>query len=355
MRIIVTGGGTGGHIFPALEIVKEIKQQYPACEVVFAGNKNSLEEKMATERQIPFFGLATQKVVGQSAIKKLLALVALGKATAQCLWFLAQKRPQAVIGVGGYVSAPMVLASFCLGIKRYIAEQNVSPGLANKYLAKLATKVFISFKRSASYFPAAKTIFTGNPVRKEFFTTPRPAPHDGLNILITGGSMGARSLNTAVPQALQAILHQCPNIRVTHQTGQAMVLEVANTYKNLGIIASVTPFITDMPKAFAEHDVLISRAGATVIAEIMASGTPSILIPYPFALGHQKANALALVDTHAAMMVLEEPNWASRLASAIKNLYSDKSLLHGMATKAKSMGSPHAASAIVNIILHDMR
>jgi UDP-N-acetylglucosamine--N-acetylmuramyl-(pentapeptide) pyrophosphoryl-undecaprenol N-acetylglucosamine transferase len=353
MRIIVSGGGTGGHIFPALEIIKEIKRQDETIDVILAGNIDSLEEKMAQAQHIPFFGLSTQKIVGQSLGKKILAVSALVKAITQCLWFLAKNRPKAVVGVGGYVSAPMVIASFLLGIKRYIAEQNVTPGLANRYLGRIATKVFISFKESKTYFKAHKTVLSGNPVRKEFFGLKRPDNHEGLKILITGGSLGARSLNTNIPQVLAQIHHECPKLSITHQTGQAMVDEVALYYQKAGINAAVTAFINDMPKAFSEHDLLISRAGATVIAEIMASGTPAILIPYPFALGHQKNNALALVNAKAGLMVLEGPEWGNHLALTIKNIYSDKNLLNQMASQAKSMGTPDAAFIMVRSILYD--
>ncbi len=167
MRIVVTGGGTGGHIFPALEIAKELKRTVSDAEVIFVGNSDSLEETMAHSAGLSFYGISVRKMVGQSLGKKMLALISLKIAVLKSLWFLLKARPQAVIGVGGYVSAPMILASFCLGIKRYICEQNVVPGFANRWLAKIATRVFLSFDESRRYFPQ-QVMLTGNPVRQEF-------------------------------------------------------------------------------------------------------------------------------------------------------------------------------------------
>lgn len=354
MRIVVTGGGTGGHVFPALEVIKEIKRQNALIEVILVGNRNSLEERMAKSAHIQFFGLDTKKMVGQGLLKKLLALVYLKVAFIRSLWFLMKQRPQAVIGVGGYVSAPMIMASYCLGIKRYICEQNVVPGFANKHLAAIANKVFISFEDSRKYFPAGKTVHAGNPVRKEFFALDMKKPHESLNILVTGGSLGARFLNHQVPKVLGQLRSDCPNLQVTHQTGQPMQDEVAHLYQRVGMRAKMVSFIDNMPRAFSEHNLLISRAGATVCAEIMASGMPAILVPYPFANGHQRNNALALVNLGAAIMVEEGKNFARHLASHIQSLYSDPNALKQMAEKAKSMGSSKAAFMIVNSILNDL-
>lgn len=351
MRIIVTGGGTGGHIFPALEIAKEIKKQNNQAQVIYVGNKNSLEEKMATSAQIPFFGLATQKIVGQSLLKKLLALAYLAVAVAKSFMFLLTNRPKAVVGVGGYISAPVLIASFFLGIRRYICEQNVVPGLANENLSLIAKRVFISFDKSKEYFPKGKSLLSGNPVRAEFFSLPEKDGH-GLNILVTGGSLGASFLNREVPKALAQVLASCPGLKVTHQIGNKPDNEIALVYKKAGINAQVVNFIENMPKAFAEHDLLISRAGATVCAEIMASGMPAILVPYPFANAHQQHNAQALADNKAAIMVLENEHFGDNLVKELTSLYQSKRLKE-LADNAKSMGTPNAAFMIVSHILND--
>lgn len=350
MRIIVTGGGTGGHIFPALEIVKEIKRQNNKIEVIYVGNKNSLEEKMAKSAQVPFIGLSTKKIVGQSFLNKFLALIYLMISIMKGMGILIRKRPQAVIGVGGYISAPMIIASFFLGIKSYLCEQNVVPGMANKWLSYIAKKVFISFDKSRDYFPKSKTILSGNPVRADFFSLPLKKPGETLKILVTGGSLGAQFLNKNVPLALAKAAQTC-SLSVTHQIGQKLE-DSLSIYEKAGINAQVVNFIENMPQAFLAHDLIISRAGATVCAEIMASGMPAILVPYPFANGHQQHNAQALVDENAAIMVLESENFIDNLSSEIISLNQNERLLN-LAKNAKSMGTPKAATLIVNLILNN--
>lgn len=354
MRIVVTGGGTGGHIFPALEIAKELKLELTNAEIIFVGNSDSLEERMAQKAGLHFYGIACKKIVGQSVGKKILALIYLKLAVLQCAWFLLKNRPRAVIGVGGYVSAPIILASFFLGIKRYICEQNVVPGLTNRWLAKIATAVFISFAASKKYFPEHKTLLTGNPVRKDFFLSTPKATSEGLRILITGGSLGAKFLNQELPLTLKNLHSICPQLSITHQTGQHEIDHVKSIYREAGIDAHVTTFIDDMAHAFRSHDLLVSRAGATVCAEIMASGMPSILVPYPHANAHQQYNAYALSEKGAAITITESTNFKDHLASVIKDLYSDHNKLRDLGASAKSLGGADAASTIVQHIANEI-
>jgi UDP-N-acetylglucosamine--N-acetylmuramyl-(pentapeptide) pyrophosphoryl-undecaprenol N-acetylglucosamine transferase len=353
MRIVITGGGTGGHVFPALEIIHELKRQNNQTEILYVGNNNSLEEKLAKRFHIPFYGLSIKKFVGQSFFKKLIGLIYLKIAVVKSLWLLLKKRPDAVIGVGGYVSTPILLASAFLGIKRYICEQNVEPGLANKMLGYIAHKIFISFKESQNHFKANKTLHTGNPVRSQFFSSSPKIDSNDLRILITGGSLGSNFLNDKAPKVLASLSRDMPNMVITHQTGET-TSDVKKLYENLPLKALVTPFIEDMPAAFLNHDLLISRAGATVCAEIMAHGMPAILVPYPFANAHQKYNAQALMRLEAAIMIEEDGQFEKGLAQTIKNLYSDRAQLKYLGKKAKSMGASKAAFLIANYIYRDL-
>lgn len=352
MRIIVTGGGTGGHIFPALEIVKAFEEKEDTIEVIFVGNKESLEEKMAKARNIPFYGLAVKKILGQGGIKKMLALIFLQLAIIKSLWFLIKHRPHAVVGVGGYVSAPMLLASFLLGIKGYICEQNVVPGLANRYLSKIAQKIFISFAESKKFFPKEKVVLSGNPIRHEFFLISKTATLGPLKILITGGSLGARTLNTELPLVLAAFGPSL-ELEITHQTGAPMQQEVRALYKKLNLKANVVSFIENMPEAFSKHDLLISRAGATVCAEIMAAGMPAILVPYRFAQGHQRENAQALVKADAGLMVEEEKDFKENLRKNLSHLYHNRKALDLMGKNAKNMAKSDATFIITTTILQE--
>jgi len=355
MHIVITGGGTGGHIFVALEIAKEFLAQNPRIKITYVGNQNSLEENLAKKFNLDFFGLRTRKIVGQDFFHKLLALYFLAGAVLKSTWFLLKNRPRAVVGVGGYVSAPMLIASFILGIKRYICEQNVMPGLANKMLAQIAHRIFISFEESASYFSASKIIHSGNPVRKEFFAL-RPKTYEHkpeLNILVTGGSMGASFINSNVPKALAILRQYCPALSVTHQCGENKLAQVAQSYSDSHIRARVLAFIDNMPEAFEAHDILISRAGATVAAEIMAAGMPAILVPYRFASGHQKENALALVRAQASIMLEEDENFSYELSQIIRNFYENKRELKTLSLNAKAMAKPDAAALIVTTVLKE--
>lgn len=354
MRIVVTGGGTGGHIFPALELVKEIKRENKKIEVVYVGNKNSLEERMAATSHIPFYGMSTRKLVGQGFFKKIIAIIFLLFAIMRGLWLLLKLRPRAVIGVGGYVSVPLVIASTLLGIKRYICEQNAVPGMANKFLSFLANRIFISFEDSRKYFPKHKTIHSGNPVRSAFFTLGEKTDGPKFRILITGGSLGARFLNREIPKVMSRLAHDLKHLEITHQTGEASHDEVVKLYTDGNVTARVLTFIDNMPHEFSSHDLLISRAGATVCAEIMASGMPAILVPYPFANGHQKYNAESLTKLGAAIMLEERENFSVELFDIIKRLYEKPVILHEMSKKAKSMGSSKAATVIITSVLKDL-
>lgn len=355
MHIIITGGGTGGHIFPALEIAKEFLAQDPSIKITYVGNKRSLEESLAKKNNFAFFGLRTHKIVGQGYSAKIFALYLLILAILKSCGFLLKNRPNAVVGVGGYVSAPMLIASCMLGIRRYICEQNVVPGLANKILAYSAHKIFTSFEESVAFFPKSKIIHSGNPVRKEFFAL-MPKTYDrnpGLNILVSGGSMGASFINIHIPKAMALLRQYCPKLNVTHQCGENKHAQVAQSYSDSHIKAEVLGFIDNMPAAFNTHDILISRAGATVAAEIMAAGMPAVLVPYRFANGHQRENARALVKAHASLMLEEGENFSYELSKIIKNFYENKSELENLSINAKAMATPHAAALIVQTVLKE--
>jgi UDP-N-acetylglucosamine--N-acetylmuramyl-(pentapeptide) pyrophosphoryl-undecaprenol N-acetylglucosamine transferase len=350
MHIVIAGGGTGGHVFPAVEIAKEFRRQYPDAKITIAGNQNSLEERVAANAGFPFFQANSAQLAGKPWWQQILALMRIQVAAIKSALFLLFRRPQAIIGVGGNVSVPMLVAGFFLGIKIYICEQNVAPGLANSYLATLARKIFVNFAESKNYFLARKVVVTGNPIREDFFKVADHRPHDEIKILVAGGSLGSRAINQQVPLAL-ARLKLPQKFSVTHQTGMAMVEEVQASYNQSHVPGRATAFIDNMPEAFATHHLLISRAGATVCTEILAARMPAILIPYPHANAHQRENAQALVKIGVAVMVEEGENLAERLASAVQSLYDDPNKLKAMAQSAIGHGQPHAAAKIVEAVL----
>jgi UDP-N-acetylglucosamine--N-acetylmuramyl-(pentapeptide) pyrophosphoryl-undecaprenol N-acetylglucosamine transferase len=352
MHIVISGGGSGGHAFPAIEIAQAFLRHNPSIRLTFVGNKNSIEERLAHEHKIPFHAIKAKRFVGQGLLKQLSAMLFLFFALLKSLGFLLFNRPRAVVGVGGFVSVPVMLASFLLGIDSYICEQNLIPGQANRLLAKLAKKIFLSFPESERYFPKNKCVFTGNPVRPAFALVKRPKTSDSFRILVSGGSQGARFLNQEVPKSLALLKKSCPDLKISHQVGKNDLATVSQSYKDLGLTAEVLAFIDNMPKAFSEHDLLISRAGATVIAEILCAGMPAILIPYPFAGGHQKANALALVNKNASLMIEEGPQFVPELAQSLQFLYSNQEERFKLSERARARQKNQAAEDIIKEILN---
>jgi UDP-N-acetylglucosamine--N-acetylmuramyl-(pentapeptide) pyrophosphoryl-undecaprenol N-acetylglucosamine transferase len=357
VHIIITGGGTGGHIFPALQIAEQFRVQDPTIQITYVGNENGPEKNLAHQHNLAFFGLNSHKIVGMGLRQKIKALAYLVVAIFESCKFLYKNKANAVIGVGGYVSAPMIIASFLLHIKRAICEQNVVPGMANKLLAKIANKIFISFPESATYFPAHKIILSGNPVREAFFAA-KPklfSKQSTKYILISGGSSGAQFLNTYVPQALALVQPEFPDLAITHQCGHKQVNEVAEFYEKNNLKAKVLSFIDNMPQAFAHHDIIISRAGATVCAEITASGMPAILVPYRFAQGHQKENALSLSKHQAGIILEESDNFTHELAEHLRVFLKRPDLLQDLSKHAKALAKPDAAQIIISTVLKECR
>lgn len=349
MHIVVTGGGTGGHVYPALEIAKAFIEHERDIKVTFVGNKNSFEERMAKKAGLRFFAIKTKQFIGHGLLYKLFSLYVLFFAVISCLGFLLKEKPKAIIGVGGYVSAPMLIAGFFLRIPRFIAEQNATPGLTNKVMGKISNLVFTSFQESSQYFP--RVLLTGNPVRAAFFVDREKRAIPPLRILISGGTQGAQFLNNEVPRALAIVKEAWPDIKITHQTGHDKLGLVREYYKRENINAEVLPFIDDMPQAFLHHDVIISRAGATVVAEIKANGIAAILVPYRFADGHQKANAEALINNQAAIMIEEDENFIKILAATLKQFYLKPEQLLLMGQKARALAKDNASELIVETVL----
>jgi UDP-N-acetylglucosamine--N-acetylmuramyl-(pentapeptide) pyrophosphoryl-undecaprenol N-acetylglucosamine transferase len=351
MHVVVTGGGTGGHIFPALEIAKEFQNQN--IKVTFVGNKNSLEQSMAKSHSIDFFGLNTLSFVGKSLFGQFRTLFFLQIAIINSIYFILKNNIKIIVGVGGYVSFPMIIAGFLCRKKCFICEQNVSPGLANKVLSKLVSRIFISFMASKKYFANKNTVFVGNPVREDFFGIKKEFLSKDISILVTGGSLGAKIFNEEIPKAISIVNKNLPllPINITHQTGKNNQNITKKLYDKYHIKSEVIEFINYMPGEFVKHDLIISRAGATVCAEICASGMPAILVPYRYANGHQRDNAKSLVENNAALMLEEGPEFHNSLALMIINLYKEPAQLKEISLNAKKLAMPKAALAIVTNIL----
>jgi UDP-N-acetylglucosamine--N-acetylmuramyl-(pentapeptide) pyrophosphoryl-undecaprenol N-acetylglucosamine transferase len=355
-RVILAGGGTGGHLFPGIAVYEELKRREPELETLFVGTARGLETKVVPALNERLVCLDVGPLKGRTRsqlVKNLLALPSAGYDAAK---LVRSFRPSLVIGVGGYAAGPMVAAAAALGVPTALLEQNASVGLTNRLLARVVDRAYVSFQETVASFPQGAAQWVGNPVRRNFVAAGNMARMDpagfemrARRVLVIGGSQGARSLNTLVPEALAAAARSSSRpLEVVHQTGHAMCEAVRARYEELGLSATVTPFIDDMPRAYASAALVIGRAGATSIAEICAIGRPSILIPIPLADDHQWPNARALADAGAAVAMREAELTVESLTGAVARLLGDPQERLRMADAARALGRPDAAAAIVD-------
>ncbi len=355
-RVILAGGGTGGHLFPGIAVFEELKRREPEVAALFVGTARGLETRVVPELGEQLECIDVGPLRGRSASELARNLFALPKAGAQAARIVRRFRPDVVIGVGGYAAGPMVAAAKAFGVPTVLLEQNAHVGLTNRMLAHLVDRAYLSFEETASVFPVSAARLVGNPVRRKFVSAGRMARTDpagfemrARKILVIGGSQGARALNEQVPEALARAGLRAHGIEIVHQTGHALCEAVGARYRELGLQAEVTPFIADMASAYASASLVIGRAGATSLAEICAVGRASILVPFPFAAGdHQWHNARALEARGAALAVREDERLGSTLTEAIARLLSHPEERRAMADAARSLGRPEAAAAIVD-------
>ncbi len=351
IRIILAGGGTGGHLFPAIALAEEFMGRSPMHKVLFIGTERGLEARLLPRLGFALRTITVEGVKGRGPVRMLGSLLKIPRGMAQSFSILREFRPHIALGVGGYASGPAVLAAHCMGIKTAIAEQNALPGTTNRILGRFADRVFLTFPDRERRFAAEKTVVTGNPVRRAFTEGMIRTGRDkrAFSILVFGGSQGARAINRAVMEALPYLADMKEALVIVHQTGEREADEVSATYRDYGIRAAVHPFIDDMASAYGAADLLICRAGATSIAEITAMGRASILIPYPFAVGgHQEMNARVLADAGAAEMILEERLDGKTLAGAIRRLVESPEGVRRMEVASARCGNVKAAARIVD-------
>ena len=315
-RIVIMAGGTGGHIFPALAVAQFLQNQ--GWQVSWLGTKAGLESRVIPENGIEIDWLSVSGLRGKGLLSKFTAIFKLAKSCIEAAKILKQRKPNIVLGMGGFVAAPGGLMAKMLGIPLIIHEQNRVVGTTNRLLAKIATKVLQGFPNS--FAPKFNAICTGNPLRENLKHIP-PAPlqrEESLRIFVMGGSQGAKALNEIVPNAI-ALLKNSGQIR--HQTGAAMQNEVAEKYKTLNLNAEASAFIEDMAAAYSWADLIICRAGAMTISEVAAMGIPAIFIPLPNAIDdHQTANAKYLSESGAAILLKQSDLTAENLSQQIRCL-----------------------------------
>jgi UDP-N-acetylglucosamine--N-acetylmuramyl-(pentapeptide) pyrophosphoryl-undecaprenol N-acetylglucosamine transferase len=347
MRVILAGGGTGGHLFPGLAVAREFQIRDPMTEILFIGTSQGIEARVLPQQGFPLELLSVRGLKGRGLHGALQALYGIPASLMRSLSIIGRFRPQVIIGLGGYSSGPFLLAGKLKGIRCAIMEQNLQPGFTNKILARLVDRVFTSYPESAKFFPNAHVVEAGNPVR--WRRLPEVEKNQKLTLLIFGGSLGAHRINIAVLDALAKLGDMKAQLRIIHQTGQADLSMVKSAYEALPFEAEITPFIEKMEQAYAAADLVLCRAGATTVAELTAFGKAAILVPFPYAIyDHQRANAQALAQRGAAEMILDQDLTGDALAARIRNLAANPARRESMAAAARLLGRPDAAARIVD-------
>jgi UDP-N-acetylglucosamine--N-acetylmuramyl-(pentapeptide) pyrophosphoryl-undecaprenol N-acetylglucosamine transferase len=347
MRAILAGGGTGGHVIPALAIANELKKSYGA-EVLFIGTARGIENRL-----VPAAGYPLQ-LVRVGALKNV-SLMTRAKTAFDLPWavwdagrMLNQFAPDVVVGVGGYASGPAMLAAVVKHIPTLAFEPNVVPGFANRAVARFVSGAAVHFEETAKYFRHAEV--TGVPVRQAFFEIPvlHDKKRDGPpTLLVFGGSQGAHAINEAMIRCLPELQRQAPGVHIIHQTGERDYNDALAAYQSLGEAAEVFRFIEDMPAAFARADLVVCRSGASTVAEITAAGKPAIFVPFPRAADdHQRVNAEVLARSGAAVVVEESKLEGVWLAETISALLGDPQRLEEMSEAARGLAHPNAARDI---------
>lgn len=357
MRVMIAGGGTGGHLFPGIALAEEVSTRHHKNDVVFVGTERGLEARVVPAAGYKLETIPVRGLKGMGLGRFLLGLLALPMAFASSWRILRRYRPDVVVGVGGYASGPVVLAAWLQRVPTCVQEQNALPGFTNKVLGKLARAVFIAFEEARRYFPSRKIHLIGNPIRSKLtdnYLRSRVA-HARFTVLVFGGSLGARRLNALVVEALDSLGDVKDSLHFIHQTGKADVEQVRQAYAAKGWAADVSEFIEDMSSAYAGADLVVCRAGATTLAELTVCKKASILVPFPFATdNHQEVNARSLVNAGAALMFREAELTGATLAETIRGLKADPARVKRMEKQAGLLGRPEAAKELADVCVQLM-
>jgi len=349
MRAILAGGGTGGHVIPALAIAQEIRKLYGA-EVLFIGTARGIENRLVPAAGLPLQLIEVGALNRVSFTTRLKTALGLPVAIWESRRILSEFQPDVVIGVGGYASGPAMLAAIMKGIPTLAFEPNVVPGFANRLVARWVLAAAVHFEETAKYFRHGEV--TGVPVRQAFFEIAARNERSGPpTLLVFGGSQGAHAINQAVIQCLPELAAQVPEIHIIHQTGERDYTDAQAAYQRVKISAEVFPFINDMPGFFARADLLLCRSGASTVAEITAAGKPAVFIPFPRAADdHQRVNAQALERAGAAVVLEETKLDRVWLVETLSALLGDRPRLQRMSAAARGLAHPNAARDIAVMV-----
>ncbi|MGH7841003.1 MAG: undecaprenyldiphospho-muramoylpentapeptide beta-N-acetylglucosaminyltransferase [Candidatus Binataceae bacterium] len=350
MKVIIAGGGTGGHLFPAVAVGEELRRQTPADEILYVGASDGLEARWLPRHGLRHELLRVRGWTGKSPLTRLRAIGEFAAAVAHARRLIRRESADLVVGAGGYASAPVAVAAILTRTPLVLLEQNTRPGLANRLLWRFAKKICVGFAESAAGIAPHKVAVTGNPVRWELS---RRASAEGavpLQILVLGGSSGAHRLNLGVLKAFTICAKSVIKADLVHQTGETDAKMIAEGYGRLGRSGQVTPFIDDMAAALVSADLVIARSGAMTVSELALAGRPAVLVPYPFHRDRQQElNARVLERLGAARIVPDDEHLGENLAKVLLELTADRELLAAMGRRAATAARPDAARAIAQI------
>ncbi|MGA2409110.1 MAG: undecaprenyldiphospho-muramoylpentapeptide beta-N-acetylglucosaminyltransferase [Candidatus Binataceae bacterium] len=350
MKVIIAGGGTGGHLFPAVALGEELRRERPAIEVLHVGTANGFEAQWLPSSGLKYELFPVRGIRGKGVATRARAVAEFIAALRQARSLLRRFSPSLVVSAGGYASAPMAVAALIRHVPLVLMEQNTRPGLSNRLLWRFARKICVGFEDTAKIMKTDRVVVTGNPVRLAFIPAPLTILRSPVHILVLGGSTGAHRLNVGVVNAFINSAKDVIKFEIAHQTGQADVAVVTQGYEPLGITARVVPFIDDMASALDGADLIIARGGAMTVTEVAIAGRAAIFVPYPFHRDRQQEhNARVLERLGGAIIVDDDERLAENLKIILSELLTNPSRIIEMGHKTRQAGKPDAAARIARV------
>ena len=355
MRVLIAGGGTGGHLYPGIALARELQRRDPSNHVSFVGTAQGIEARVVPKEQFELDLIRVAGLKGKSRLERVKGFLLLPIAAVDAWRVVSKRRPDVVVGVGGFASGPVLALAAVRGYPTMLLEQNALPGITNRLLARVVRAAAVNFDAALTYFPRTGFV-AGNPVRPEFFPAQNEelndntsVPRDAARVLIFGGSQGAHAINVAMVEAASRLAASGIRLAITHQTGQRDLDLVRGAYQRAGLEARVEAYIYEIDREMKAAAVVIARAGATTLAELAASGTPAILVPLPNATDdHQRKNADVVAGAGAAVVIDERGLNGDTLAAAISSLVSDTQRRREMSIAARQLARPDAAQRIAD-------
>jgi UDP-N-acetylglucosamine--N-acetylmuramyl-(pentapeptide) pyrophosphoryl-undecaprenol N-acetylglucosamine transferase len=349
-RVVIAGGGTGGHVFPGLAVAAEL--QSLGVEVHWLGARRGLEAELIPERNLPLTLVDLEGIQARSPAEAARAVALLPRAVIKAVRTLLELDPLAVVGVGGYASAAGLAAAGLLGIPMILQEQNSIPGMTNRFLAPWADLICCGFADAVAHFPSLPAEWTGNPVRSHFFEVDALEPHDPPRLLVLGGSQGSLFLNRILPRALAILQTEGMVLKVQHQTGGRWSEVVMTSYSDLGIEADVSAFLAEPWRSLRQADLVVARSGALTVSELAAAGRGAVLVPFASAAGnHQEFNARSLERAGGAVVLTEDEANPATMAAVLGEILSDSQTMVCMGAAASAVARTDAARKIADRVL----